>query len=115
MKRRSARPEVWHEPSGGRRLLRSLLTSGLVATVLLPVVIAVLAGLAGLLRALDDGGGALACAWTALVAGAVWGVAVVVTVMASAAAILAEDDSAGSEAQRRRRRRRRPARLIDGA
>lgn len=98
-----SRHAPWPEPQpAGRRVLRRLLVAGLVGTVLLPVFIAIVAGLGGLLGALGDGPAARACGWIALVTGAVWLAMTVATTVLSAAAVLA-----GPTRERRPRRRRR--------
>lgn len=86
-----------------RPMLRRWLTWGLVAVLLLPVVIAVLAGLGGLLAALGDESGARGCGRAALVMGVAWLTAVVATVAATAAATL--EPPAGRGRRRRRARR----------
>lgn len=81
-----------------RPLPRRWLTWGLVTMLLLPVVIAVLAGLGGLLAALGDDAGARGCGRAALAMGVAWLTSVVATVAATATVAL--------EPQRGRRRRR---------
>ena len=71
-----------------RSPVRSALTWGLVATLLLPVVLAVLLGLGSLLNAVGDEAGSRACGRVALAAGAAWLVAVVATTAVSAVALL---------------------------
>lgn len=77
---------------------------GLAATILLPVLLAVVLGLGALLSALGDTWGAVACQRAALAAGVLWIVAVVFTTVVNAITVL---EFGG---RRRRRRRRRPGR-----
>lgn len=74
---------------------------GVGATLLLPVVLAVVSALGALLAALGDTWGAAACQRTGLVAGGLWIVAVVATTALNAIAMLEH------RGRRRRRRRRR--------
>jgi hypothetical protein len=71
-----------HDP-----IRRSLLW-GLAATVLLPIVLAVVLGLGALLAGLDDAAGAAACGRIGLVVGVIWLTAVVVTTAVNAVATL---------------------------
>lgn len=71
-----------------RSPVRTALTWGLVATLLLPVVLAVLLGLGSLLNAVGDEAGSRACGRVALAAGVAWLVAVVATTAVSAVALL---------------------------
>jgi hypothetical protein len=87
--------------------IRAALTWGLVATLLLPVVLAVVLGLGGLLAAVGDESGARACRRVALVAGAVWLVAVVTTTAASAVAVLERQEQPRLAPVKRMRPRRR--------
>jgi hypothetical protein len=106
----------WPEPQpDGRRVLRQLLIAGLVGTVLLPVFIAIVAGLGGLLGALGDGPAARACGWIAVVTGAVWLATTVATTMLSAAAVLAGPIREPRPPRRPRRRARRELRPRDEA
>jgi hypothetical protein len=91
--------------------LRRGLAWSLVATLLLPVALAVVAGLAGLLAALGDGGGAAVCGRAALGLGVVWLVSLVVTVALTALTLLAAPDRRGPPPRRRKpgRRRRMPS------
>lgn len=92
-----------------RRRLRRGLTWGLVATLLVPVMLAVVLGLGGLLAAVGDAAGAQVCGRVGVVLGAVWVTAVVATVAATAAAVLAAAPPrrrpAGPPRRGRRRRR----------
>lgn len=89
--------------------IRAAVTWGLVATLLLPVVLAVVLGLGGLLGAVGDESGARACRRVALAAGAVWLVAVVATTAASAVAVLERPEprrhAPGTRMRLRRRER----------
>jgi hypothetical protein len=87
--------------------IRAALTWGLVATLLLPVVLAVVLGLGSLLGAVGDQSGARACGRVALAAGAVWLVALVATTTVSAMALLERSDL---PQHGRRKRGRRPGR-----
>ena len=87
-----------------RRSLYRGLTWGVVATLVLPVGLAVLVGLGGLLRSLGDGPGAAVCGRLALAVGAVWIAAIVATTAATAVIVL---DSPPPGRPRRRHRRRR--------
>lgn len=91
-----------------RRSLYSGLTWGVVATLVLPVVLAVLVGLGGLLRSLGDVPGAVVCGRVALAIGTVWITAVVVTTAATAVAVLDSPppDRPGGRGRRRRFRPR---------
>ncbi len=89
------------------RRLDQGLAVGLFATLLLPIVVAILAGLAGLLTAVGDPTAAAACRYVALGIGVQWLAAVVGTTALSAVAALAPP--------RARKRRRRRRRLEDGA
>ncbi|MFM7034491.1 MAG: hypothetical protein ACKOYJ_04750 [Planctomycetia bacterium] len=60
-----------------------MLVLSIVASLLLPIVIAVVVGLASLLAALGDDAAALVCRRTALAVGVLWFVSVVVTAVAS--------------------------------
>lgn len=87
--------------------IRAALTWGLVATLLLPVVLAVVLGLGGLLAAVGDESGARACRRVALAAGVVWLVAVVATTAASAVAVLERPEPPRHAPAKRMRLRRR--------
>jgi len=91
--------------------IRAALTWGLVATLLLPVVLAVVLGLGGLLGAVGDESGARACRRVALAAGAVWLVAVVATTAASAVAVLERPEPRRHAPGKRMRLRRRERHL----
>jgi hypothetical protein len=64
--------------------LGRLLAWGVVAALLLPVLLVVLLGLAALLQALGDEGGARACSRAAIGGGVAWIAALVVTVAVNA-------------------------------
>lgn len=85
----------------GRELNRGL-AWGLAATVLLPVALAVVLGLGGLMAALGDDGGAVACQRLALVAGGLWIVSIVATTVLNAIAAL---ERSGRRRRPRGRRR----------
>ena len=95
-----------------RSPVRTALTWGLVATLLLPVVLAVLLGLGSLLNAVGDEAGSRACGRVALAAGAAWLVAVVATTAVSAVAVL--ERPAGPRHGRRKRGRRTGERQLRG-
>jgi hypothetical protein len=96
-----------------RHPIRQLVLWGVVATLLLPVVLAVVLGLGGLLHGLGDAAGGRVCLRLALGVGAAWAVAIVATTVTSALATLAADGRAspprprwyGRRPGRRRRRR----------
>lgn len=88
-----------------------LLVAALVALLLLPVVLTVIVGLGGLLRALHDDTAARVCDWMALVVGAAWATSLLATTALSAVAILAARHPRPARRPRMRRRRRR----VDGA
>lgn len=98
--------------------LRRLLAWGVVAALLLPVLLAVLLGLAALLQALGDEGGARACGRGAIIGGVAWIAALIVTVAVNAMLTLCGPGVLPSATvrghERRRRRRRRPERLGRG-
>jgi hypothetical protein len=73
-------------------LARRFLAWGVAATLLLPMVIAIVLGLGGLLSALGDQAAAAACGRVGLVGGVVWFLAVAVT--ATVSGIVALDGSA---------------------
>lgn len=85
---------------------RGLLVAALVVLLLLPVVLSVIVGLGGLLRALDDRTAARACDWTALVIGAVWLTSLVATTVLTAVTALAPPPPPPPRRRRPRRRRR---------
>jgi hypothetical protein len=86
--------------------LRRGLAWGLVATLLMPVMVAVVLGLGGLLAAVGDAGGALACSRLGIVLGALWITAVVATVAVNAAATHVAPPPRPPAGRPRRRRRR---------
>jgi hypothetical protein len=71
-----------------REAARRLLVWGLGGTVLLPVVLAVVFGLGGLLASLGDATGAAICRGVALAVGAAWVVSLAGTVLATAVVTL---------------------------
>jgi len=71
-----------------RRQLRRPLAWGLAATILLPMVVALLLGLGRLLAALDDEPGAVACDRIALLAAILWALAVVATTIINATVLM---------------------------
>lgn len=87
--------------------IRAALTWGVVATLLLPVVLAVVLGLGSLLGAVGDESGARACGRVALAAAVVWLVAVVATTAISAVAVLERPEPPRPIRRRRTRRVRR--------
>jgi hypothetical protein len=93
-----------HDP-----IRRSLLW-GLAATVLLPIVLAVVLGLGALLAALDDSAGAAACGRMGLVVGVMWLTAVVVTTAVNAVATLERHRPGRPRRSPADRGRRRPRR-----
>jgi hypothetical protein len=105
--RRSGRPE--RDTTSGsmhRDPIRRVVLWGVFATLLLPVVLAVVIGLGALLGGLGDAAGSRALLRIGLVVGAAWMIAIVCTTVASAMATLA----GGGRHRRRGRRRRRHAR-----
>ena len=96
--------------------LGRLLAWGVVAALLLPVLLVVLLGLAALLQALGDEGGARACSRAAIGGGVAWIAALVVTVAVNAMLTLCgpavPPAVAGHGRDPRRRRRRRSDRLV---
>jgi hypothetical protein len=90
--------------------IRRGLLWGLAATVLLPIVLAVVLGLGALLSGLGDSAGAAACGRIGLVVGVIWLTAVVVTTAANAVATLERGRPRRRlpPGDRRRRRSRRP-------
>ena len=89
--------------------LRRGLGWGLVATLVLPVLLAVVLGLGGLLGQLGDAAGAVVCGRIGLVVGVAWLTAIVGTVAVTAACVLAGHSRPlppGPPRGRRRSRRR---------
>jgi uncharacterized membrane protein YgcG len=70
--------------------VRHGLVWGAIGTLVLPVAIALTAGLGALLRSLDDPTAAAACGWIALALAIVWLTAVVATTALSALAVAAQ-------------------------
>lgn len=87
--------------------IRAALTWGVAATLLLPVVLAVVLGLGSLLGAVGDESGAWACGRVALATGVAWLVAVVATTAVSAVALLERTDLPQRDRRKRGRRARR--------
>lgn len=85
-----------------REIVRRLLAWGVVLTLLLPMVIAVVLGLGGLLSSLGDQAGAAACGRVGLVVGVVWFMALAGT--AAASGIMALDGNADRGSFQRPRR-----------
>jgi len=71
-----------------RGIIRRLLLAGVTASLLLPIVVAVVTGLGVLLRAVGDGPAAAVCGRVALIVGVCWLVAIITTAVASGAALL---------------------------
>ncbi len=71
-----------------RGIIRRLLLAGVTASLLLPIVVAVVTGLGVLLRAVGDDPAARVCGRVALITGVFWVVAVITTALASGAALL---------------------------
>ncbi len=94
-----------------RRRIRRSLAWGLAATLILPIVLAIVLGLGGLLQGLGDEVGAAACRRIGLAIGVVWGGALAVTTACNAAAILEHESRDHGRRARRgggRRRHGRP-------
>jgi hypothetical protein len=66
-----------------RDIVRRFLACGVLLAVLLPMVIAIVLGLGGLLSSLGDEAGAAACGRAGLIVGAVWFMALAGTATAS--------------------------------
>ena len=94
--------------------VRRALSWGIVLVLLLPILLSVVSGLAALLAALGDEGGARLCWRVALLAAVIWLLAVVATsVLAGLAALAAERGGRRCDPPSRHRRRhdgRRPGR-----
>lgn len=86
--------------------IRKGLARGLVAMLLLPVVLAIVLGLGGLLSALGDGVGAAICLRAGLVVGVLWLTSIVATVAGTAIAELSQNVPHRRRRHRRRRGRR---------
>ena len=71
-----------------RELIRRLLACGVLLTLLLPMVIAVVLGLGALLSSLGDEAGAAACGRVGLVIGVTWFLALAATATASGIVVL---------------------------
>lgn len=81
-----------------RGIVVRLLVGSLIAALLLPVLVAVVLGLAALLQGLGDAAAATACQRLALVAGVLWVVAIIVTSVCSG--VMAVDAAApGADAR----------------
>ncbi|MFM7244436.1 MAG: c-type cytochrome domain-containing protein [Planctomycetaceae bacterium] len=90
--------------------LRGPLGWAVAGTLLLPVVLSLMLGLAGLLAGLGDTSAALVCRRLALVVGLLWATALVATTVLNSLAIMARPPRprCGRGPRRRRRRMRRP-------
>ena len=86
--------------------MRRSLAYGLVAMLLLPVVLAIVLGLGGLLSALGDASGAAICLRTALVIAVLWLTSIVATVAGTAAVQIGHGTRPPLPPRRRRRKRR---------
>ena len=95
--------------------LRRGLAWALVATLLLPVPLAVVLGLGALLGSLGDGSGAVACGRLGLGLGVAWLAAIVATVAATACVTLTQGPGRphGPPPRRAGRRRRRERSVAD--
>lgn len=87
--------------------IRRPLAWAVVGTLLLPIVLSLVLGLAGLLAGLGDQDGAVACRRAALAVSVLWGAAIVTTTTLTALAILAGPRAGASRCGPRRRRHRR--------
>jgi len=70
------------------RFLRRTLLRGVAASLLLPVLLAIVLGLGALLASLGDRGGALVCVRVAQAAGVLWLLAVVTTALTAGIGVL---------------------------
>lgn len=95
------------------REMRKSLAYGLVAMLLLPVMLAIVLGLGGLLSALGDGSGAAICLRAGLVIAVLWLTSIVATVAGTTVVQLSQGPGRRPERMRRRRRARR-WRALDG-
>jgi len=91
--------------------LRGPLGWAVAGTLLLPVVLSLVLGLAGLLAGLGDASAALVCRRLALVVGVLWAVALAATTVLNALFIMARP---ARRRGRRRRRMRGPRMPADG-
>ncbi|MCE9631675.1 MAG: hypothetical protein K8S94_13290 [Planctomycetia bacterium] len=101
--------------------IRRCLAWGLAATLLLPITLAVVLGLGGLLDGLGDALGAAVCGRLGLVLGSIWLAAIVATTVVNAVAVLdgrggprGRHEDRPRRARRRRRRIRRDERVVPG-
>lgn len=78
--------------------LRRFLSWGVIAAVLLPVVLAIVIGLGGLLSSLGDDYGGAVCRRAALVVGALWIVSIVATALTSSILVLEASATDGNGA-----------------
>jgi len=85
---------------------RRPLAWAVASTLLLPVVLSLVLGLAGLLAGLGDSAGAAVCRRLSLVVGVLWAAAVVGTTVLNALAILERPRRPPPRRRRRRRLRR---------
>lgn len=93
--------------------IRRPLGWAVAGTLLLPMVLSLVLGLAGLLAGLGDTAGAVVCRRLSLIVGVLWGVALVATTVLNAIAVLERPRhrppcGRGIDGRRRRGRRRRP-------
>ncbi len=100
-----------------RDRIRRCLAWGLAATLLLPITLAVVLGLGGLLGGLGDAPGAAVCGRIGMVLGAVWLASIIATTVVNAVALLdgrGEPRKRRKDRSRRRRRTRRDQRGLPG-
>gem|GEM_PF-1567816 len=90
-----------------RAPLHRALVWGIGATLLLPILLAVILGLGGLLGGLGDAAGARVCLRAGMVVGVVWLTSVVATVAVTAMAVVGGRPPRHFGRKRRRRRVRR--------
>lgn len=79
-----------------RGIIRRLLVAGVIGSVLLPIVLAVVIGLGVLLQAVGDATGGRVCGRAALAVGVCWLVAIITTAVASGAALLDDRPSSAN-------------------
>jgi hypothetical protein len=94
-------------------VLKRALVWCVAATLLLPVLLAVLLGLGGLLAAVGDPAAARACSRAGLAVGVLWITAVVGTSAVTAIAVVALPQPPRPRGRKLRRRRRRPPTGLD--
>jgi hypothetical protein len=83
-----------------RETVRRCLAWGVLSSLLLPMVVAIVTGLAALLASLGDRPGATACGRVALVLGACWVVALAATATAGGILTLERIDADAAAAER---------------